>query len=143
MAVILSGYPAYESEQPTVPYTIPFIDVAGSLTGHRHVAAYTPDSRLVVAFRDMAKNSPNWGCCVAWIGTYDDIISGREGQHCFKTLHQAAANFDCGYSGLECLPDGTMVVTTYVKYRPGPEKNSIVSVRFKLDEIDEKARQMN
>ena len=118
-------------------------EVTGSLTGHRHVAAYAPDSRLVVAFRDMAKNSPNWGCYVAWIGTYDDIISGREGQYRFKILHQAAANFDCGYSGLECLPDGTMVVTTYVKYGPGPEKNSIVSVRFKLDEIDEKAKQMN
>ena len=45
-----------------------------------------------------------------------------------------------GYCGLECLPDGTLVATTYVKYRPGPKKHSIVSVRFKLGEIDAKAR---
>jgi hypothetical protein len=28
------------------------------------------------------------------------------------------------------------VATTYVKYRAGPEKNSVVSVRFKLAETD-------
>ena len=31
--------------------------------------------------------------------------------------------------------------TTYVKYRPGPEKQSVVSVRFKLSEIDDKLRE--
>ena len=45
-------------------------------------------------------------------------------------------SLDCGYSGLECLPDGTFVATTYVKYRTGPELNSIVSVRFCLEETD-------
>jgi len=28
------------------------------------------------------------------------------------------------------------VATTYVKYRPGPEKNSVVSVRFSLSDTD-------
>jgi len=44
-----------------------------------------------------------------------------------------------GYCGLECLPDGTLVATAYVKCRPGRRKHSIVSVRFKLEEIDTKA----
>jgi hypothetical protein len=43
---------------------------------------------------------------------------------------------DCGYAGVELLADGTIVATTYVKYAPGPEKNSVVSVRFTLSETD-------
>ena len=37
---------------------------------------------------------------------------------------------------MELLPDGTIIATTYVKYRPGKEKHSVVSVRFKIDETD-------
>ena len=52
-----------------------------------------------------------------------------------KLLHSFAGP-DCGYPGLELLPDGTIVATTYVKYNPGEEKHSVVSVRFKIDELD-------
>lgn len=79
------------------------------------------------------------GHYVAWIGRYADIIRGREGQYCVKLLHHHGAPADCGYSGLECLPNGIMVATTFIKYRPGLEKNSIISVRFQLKEIDAKA----
>ena len=41
------------------------------------------------------------------------------------------------YSGLEVLPDGTIVATNYIKYHAGPEKHSVVSTRFKLNETDE------
>ena len=37
---------------------------------------------------------------------------------------------------LEQLPDGTFVATTYIKYREGPELNSVVSTRFLLAETD-------
>ena len=112
-------------------------ELPASLTGDRHVSCYAPDGRLVVACRDMAELSPTKGSCVAWVGTYDDVLNGREGQYRVKLLHQHGDSpWDCGYSGVECLPDGTIVATTYVKYRPGPEKNSIVSVRFRLEEID-------
>ena len=88
----------------------------------------------------MAPDSPTRGSFVAWVGTYDDIIAGRPGQYRIKLLHQHGPNSrDCGYPGLELLPDGTLVATTYVKYRPGSEKNSVVSVRFKLEDIDERA----
>jgi len=117
-------------------------ELTASLTGDRHMASYSPDGRLVVTFRDMAEGSTTKGSYVAWIGTYDDIIAGREGQYRVKLLHQyGKSSWDCGYSGLERLPDGTMVATTYVKYRPGPEKNSIVSVRFKVGEIDRRTKQ--
>ena len=118
-------------------------ELPASLTGDRHVSCYTPDGRLVVAFRDMADPSPTRGSYVAWVGTYEDIVSGQEGQYRVKLLHQhGEKKHDCGYSGIECLPDGTVVATTYVKYRPGPDLNSIVSVRFRLEETDRGIRAM-
>lgn len=113
-------------------------ELTASLTGDRHTARYAKDGRLVIVMRDMAAESPTKGHFVAWVGKYDDIVNGREGQYRVKLLHSHRGS-DCGYPGLECLPDGTLVATTYIKYRPGPEKNSVVSTRFKLDEIDAKA----
>lgn len=114
-------------------------ELPASLTGHRHVIRYSPDGRLVVVMRDTAKNSKTAGHYVAWVGNYDDIIQQKEGNFRIKLLH-SNAGWDCGYSGLEILPDGTFVATTYVKYKPGPKKHSVVSVRFKLEEIDKKLK---
>ena len=120
-------------------------ELPASLTGDRHVARYAPDGRLVVAMRDRAKSSQSYGHYVAWVGRYDDIVEGREGQYRIKLLHNAArtdsdvpgkGNCDCGYSDLEVLPDGTIVATTYIKFQAGPEKNSVVNTRFKLPDID-------
>jgi len=105
------------------------------LHGDRHKAAYGPDGRLVICFRDMGGASPTKNHFVAWVGRYEDIIGGRDGQYKIKLLHSHKGS-DCGYPGLELLPDGTFVATTYVKYRPGPEKNSVVSARFRLTETD-------
>ena len=81
---------------------------------------------------------------MAWVGTYDDIRNCRAGQYRLKLLHSYATDkkHDTGYPGVELLPDDTLVVTTYVKYRPGPEKQSVVSVRLKLEEIDAMAESM-
>ena len=107
------------------------------LSGHRHCPKYAPDGRLVVPFRDRAPYSPTFGHFVAWVGPYEDIRNGRPGQYRIKLLHSYAGT-DCGYPGLEVLPDGTFVATTYIKYKPGPEKHSVVSVRFKLHELDQR-----
>ncbi|MBN2295273.1 MAG: exo-alpha-sialidase [Pirellulales bacterium] len=106
-----------------------------ALTGHRHKMHYAPDGRLVVVMRDTAPASKTKGNYVAWVGNYDDIVSGREGQYHIKLLH-SYAGWDCGYSGLVLLPDGTFVATTYIKYEPGPKKHSVVTTRFKLEETD-------
>ena len=111
------------------------VDTPWGLTGDRHMGSYAKDGRLVVAFRDQALGSPTRGHFVAWVGTYDDIKQGRPGQYRVKLLHSYAGG-DCGYPGLECLPDDTLVATTYIKYRPGPEKHSVVCTRFKLAETD-------
>ena len=106
----------------------------GALTGDRHQAKYAPDGRLVIVFRDMAAQSPTKGHFVGWVGTYDDILQQREGQYRLKLLHNYAG-WDCGYPGLEVLPDGTFVATTYLKYWPDKRKHSVVSTRFKLEEL--------
>lgn len=111
------------------------VDTPWGLSGDRHMGTYVQDGRLVVAFRDMAPQSPTRGHFVAWVGTYDDIRQGRPGQYRIKLLHSYAGG-DCGYPGLEVLPDDTLVATTYIKYRPGPEKHSVISTRFKLSETD-------
>ncbi|HRJ07493.1 MAG TPA: FAD-dependent oxidoreductase [Prosthecobacter sp.] len=105
------------------------------LHGDRHKAVYAKDGRLVVTFRDMGQGSPTRTHFVAWIGKYEDIVSGRDGEYKIKLLHSHKGS-DCGYPGLELLPDGTFVATTYIKYRPGPEQNSVVSTRFTLAETD-------
>ena len=113
----------------------PLTETPWGLTGDRHMAMCLPDGRIICVFRDMAPNSPTKGHFVAWVGTWDDIMDTRSGQYRVKLLHNYSG-VDCGYPGLETLPDGTIVATTYVKYNPGPEKHSVVSVRFKIEELD-------
>jgi hypothetical protein len=76
------------------------------------------------------------GYFTAWVGRYEDIVAGREGE-CLIRLLRSHCGADHTYPGLEVQPDGTLVATTYIQYRPGDEMQSIVSVRFRLDEIDE------
>ena len=110
------------------------------LYGDRHVARYAPDGRLVVCMRDTGGTygSPTSTHFVAWVGRYEDIVSGRDGQYRVKLLRSYNGG-DNGYPGVELLPDGTFVATTYIKYRAGPEKNSVVSTRFTLAETDQLA----
>lgn len=105
------------------------------LYGDRHMARYLHDGRLVVCFRDTGKDSPTRNHFVAWVGTYADILAGRPGDYRVKLLHSYKGG-DCGYPGVEVLPDDTVVATTYIKYREGPEKNSVVSTRFNPVETD-------
>lgn len=113
------------------------IDTPWGLSGDRHIGVQLADGRWVFAFRDMAPDSPTRGHFVAWVGTYDDIKQGKSGDYRIKLLHSHAERVsDCGYPGVELLPDGTIVATTYVKYAPGPEQHSVVSTRFKIAETD-------
>jgi hypothetical protein len=105
-----------------------------ALTGDRHVAKYTPDGRLFISFRDMAKGSPTNGDWVAWIGTYDDIVRSRDGQYRVRLMDNLQGS-DCAYPGVEVLPDGTIVATTYGHWTEG-EPPYIVSVRLALAELD-------
>lgn len=108
--------------------------VPGALTGDRHTGKYAPDGRLFISFRDTTLESPTKGDWVGWVGTYDDIVSGREGQYRVRLMdnHKGA---DCAYPAVDVLPDGTFVTTTYGHWVPDAAPY-IVSVRFTLEELD-------
>ena len=93
------------------------------------IVRYLPDGRLFVSFRDMCHESPTRGDWCGWVGTYEDIAEGREGQYRVR-LMKNHSGVDCAYPGVEVHPDGTVSATTYGAWTPG-EKHYIVNVRFK------------
>jgi hypothetical protein len=120
------------------------VELPGALTGDRHTGKYAPDGRLFISFRDMAHESPTKGDWVAWVGRYEDIAKQREGQYRVRLMdnhkNKSGWEADCAYPGVEILPDGTFVTTTYGHWIEG-EMPYVVSVRLKLAELDAKAKQ--
>ena len=146
-----------EGKTWTAPRPMP-----NELTGDRHVCRYANDGRLVVFFRDRSpsvyntelrkiadktkeKNyskiametglgSPTEGDWVAWVGQYDDLVKGTPGQYRIR-IKDNKKDWDTTYPGVELLPDGTFVTTTYGHWEKG-EEPYILSVRFSLEETD-------
>ena len=112
-------------------------EMPDSLNGDRHTARYGPDGRLFISFRSVSpkgKTAPFEGDWVGWVGTWDDLVQGRSGQYHVRLMDNHV-KADCAYPGLEVLPDGTFVATTYGHWTPG-ESPYIVSVRLGLAELD-------
>lgn len=109
-------------------------ELPAALTGDRHTGKYAPDGRLLISFRDTAHESPTQGDWVAWVGTYDDIVKCREGQYRIRLMNNHQ-QWDYAYPGVEVLPDGTFVLTTYGHWIEG-EPPFVVSVRLKLEDLD-------
>ena len=105
-----------------------------ALTGDRHVARYAPDGRLVVTFRDTARESPTQGDWLLWVGSWEDIAERKPGSYRVRLMDNQH-EWDCAYPGLELAPDGTFVATTYGHWTAG-EEPYVVSVRFELEELD-------
>ncbi|MFM1871988.1 MAG: hypothetical protein RL398_1410 [Planctomycetota bacterium] len=108
--------------------------LARELTGDRHTGAYGPDGRLLVSFRDMAQGSPTYGDWVAWVGDYADLENGGAGRYRVRISDNKNGS-DCAYPGVEVLPDGTFVLTTYGHWEAG-EAPFVRSVRLRLEELD-------
>ncbi len=109
-----------------------------ALTGDRHTGKYAPDGRLFVSFRGISPTSkragrPFEGDWVAWVGTWDDLVAGKPGQYSVR-LGDNTKGYDTAYPGVEVLPDGTFVNTTYGHWTKG-EPPYILSVRLRLDEL--------
>ncbi|MBL9076719.1 MAG: exo-alpha-sialidase [Planctomycetes bacterium] len=113
------------------------VELPPALCGDRHVAAYAPDGRLLVSFRDMAPDSPTRGDWVAWVGTFADLAAGLDGQYRVR-LSRNWRGSDCGYAGVEVLPDGTFVLVSYGHWDAG-EAPYVRAVRLRLDELDARA----
>ncbi len=133
-----------------------------ALNGERHKADYTADGRLFITFRSIERSQEklkvnyesktmNWYSegWIAWVGTYEDLKNGREGQYRIKLAHtylskQTApcitANADTGYCGNVVLEDDTVVTSTYgcfgEKNADGTYKTYVVSKRIKLSDVD-------
>lgn len=134
-----------EGETWTAPRELP-----RSLTGDRHTAKYDADGRLLIVFRSYTSRKtdfqrkddharwPTEGDCAAWVGTYEDIVKNRPGQYVVR-LFDNKKGYDTTYPGVEILPDGTFVVTTYGHWDKG-EKPYIMSTRLKLKELDAKSK---
>lgn len=108
-----------------------------ALNGDRHTGQYAPDGRLFISFRSRSpqgKRGPFDGDWVAWVGTYADLTEGRPGQYQVR-LKNNTKDYDCAYPGVEVLPDGTMVTTTYGHWTQG-EAPYVLCVRLKLAELD-------
>lgn len=96
-------------------------EMPGALTGHRHESVNLPDGRTMVFMRDYSPlhlENPSHGDWVAWVGTFDDLEKGNEGEyriHLRRNYGNSTNNNigDCGYSGVELLPDGTVLALTY------------------------------
>ena len=128
-----------EGETWSEPREVPL-----ALTGDRHTGKYGPDGRLFISFRcrspkHRAEGRPFEGDWVGWVGTWDDIVGGHDGQYSVR-LKDNTKGYDTTYPGVEVLPDGTFVTTTYGHWSQG-ESPYILSVRFKLDELDRLAKE--
>lgn len=143
-----------------------------AINGERHKADYLKDGRLFITFRsierDRRKNikfsekllrgwySEGW---IAWVGSYDDLKNGREGQYRIKIAHtylpkqkrpDTAANADTGYCGNVVLSDGMVVTSSYGIFSPEEKehgtyttdkgklkrKTFIVSKRIKTEDVE-------
>ena len=125
-----------EGQTWSVPRELPL-----ALRGDRLLPRYAADGRLVIVFRPVPLGEYRlpWdypdGYFTAWVGRYEDIVEGREGE-CLVRLLRSYRGADHTYPGLEVLPDSTFVATTYVQSRPDSELHSIVSARFRLNGME-------
>ncbi len=109
-------------------------EMSAALTGDRHIGRYTADGRLFITFRDTTRQSDTKGDWVGWVGHYEDINSGGEGQYRVRLMDNTKGA-DCAYPGLELFPDGTFHTTTYGHWTKDAMPY-IMSVRFKIEELD-------
>ena len=138
------------------------------LNGDRHVLKYAPDGRLLVVFRDISpvsyrpglealakernevnysklasetgQGSPTEGDWAGWAGTWKDLVKGKPGKYRIR-FKDNIHSWDCCYTGIELLPDGTFVVTTYGHWAKD-EEPWLISVRVTMDELDRKYREV-
>lgn len=141
------------------------VETPAALNGERHKAEYTPDGRLFITFRSIErgkkarknathKDKNGWISegLVAWVGTYEDLKNGNEGQYRIKLAHiykdnqrkpKYYANADTGYCGNVVLEDGTIMTSSYGKYNPKDKtadgkslRTSICSKLIRLEDTD-------
>ena len=107
-----------------------------ALTGDRHTAIHTGDGRLFISFRDTTLESSTKGDWVAWVGTWEDIVEGREGQYRVRIMDNHVRG-DCAYPAVLQQADGTIVTITYGHWTPG-ESPWIACRRMTMKDLDQR-----
>lgn len=110
------------------------VQMHDSLTGDRHMDTYLPDGRLFISFRDRGAGSPTVGDWVGWVGTFDDLVEGREGQYRVRLKDNFKGN-DCAYPTHHLLPDGTVFAATYGGWEE-EKPNYLLGFHFKAEDLD-------
>jgi len=123
------------SDDKGLTWTTP-IEMSKSLTGDRHQAVYDDSERLFVSFRDSHKESPTSGDWVAWVGSFEDLEQGSEGDYRLR-LSDNKHRWDCAYPGVQCLPDGTIFTATYGHWDAG-QPPYIRGVHLNLSEFSQR-----
>ena len=141
-------------------------EVPAALNGERHKAEYASDGRLLITFRSIERGKKaeahakkkdrrkGWVSegLVAWVGTYEDLKNGCEGQYRIKLAHiydddqtkpEYYACADTGYCGNVVLDDDTFVICGYGKFSATEKtadgkkvKTYIASKRINLKDTD-------
>ena len=104
-------------------------ELPGALTGHRHESVNLADGRTLVFMRDFSPlhvGNPTHGDWVAWMGTFADLEAGREGQYRVRLRRNYGNSTnnnigDCGYTGVELLPNGQVLAVTYGHWLLAPD----------------------
>ena len=109
------------------------VELPRELTGDRHTGKYLKDGRLFLSSLDTAPNSPTQGDWVAWVGTYEDIVSGKTGEFRIR-IKDNKHQWDCAYPGVEILPNGEIVTITYGHWDEG-KSPYILSVRININNL--------
>lgn len=142
-------------------------EVPAALNGERHKAEYTSDGRLLITFRSIERGDKaqfyakkidgkrGWMSAglIAWVGSYDDLKKGTEGDYRIKIAHiyfedqnkpEYYAGSDTGYCGNVVLADDTFVICGYGKFNPNVKtsdgktlKTYIASKRINLKDTDD------
>jgi len=110
------------------------VELPRELTGDRHTGKYLQDGRLFISFRDTAPFSPTQGDWVAWIGKYEDMITGKPGEFRIR-IKDNKHKWDCAYPGVEILTNGDIVTTTYGHWEEG-KSPYILSVRVNIQDLN-------
>lgn len=142
-------------------------EAPAALNGERHKAEYASDGRLLITFRSIERGpraaahakeilDSNRGWIseglVAWVGSYEDLKNGTEGDYRIKLAHiyfddqtepEYYAFADTGYCGNVVLADDTYVICGYGKFSPEAKaadgrtlKTYIISKRIRLRDTD-------
>lgn len=132
-----------------------------AINGERHQPVQLADGRIFMTFRSINRASDNmtekvehngmgkgawysegW---VAWVGTYDDLLNGREGQYRIKLQHTylngqtgpaLSANGDVGYCGNVLMANGKIMTSTYGRFEKDTTKTIVVSKVIDMAQVD-------